>query len=375
MAWPMRKTFRSSKNFWAALASEAAAPVLRWNFQAIPAPAPRESWKKGLLLGANHIGDILYRSGSLAQLKTGLPDCEWHILAPSPACDVLRGNPAISKVHPFDIPSAKTSPEFQVLKEESFDVAICYDSGTYLRPLKLAVDLRIPNRVAYVHKGFSAWVTHPVSIRYPQPFPAYFRDLVSQLTGAAPSWSLRPQVFPSPEDKLEARSLLESAPIGPARPILACFPTSRQPGSEAATETVAKLLAAVEGLAPELQTILLGAPSEIPALETLKTRHKLRAMIGNPPLRIVPLVSFLELCAGVLCADSGPRHLANAAGNKVFFVRNLASEATETGVYLDSETDLIKNHVSHASLEMRRAILAQLDDIACTETIVSALNH
>ncbi len=374
MVWPIRKTFRCSKNFWAALASEITAPVLRWNIRAIPALSPRESWKKGILLGANHIGDILYRSSSLAQLKAGIPNCEWHILAPSPACDVLLGNSAISKVQAFDIPSAKTSPEFQVLKDESYDVAICYDTGMYLKPLRLCVELGIPNRVAYVHKGFSAWVTHPITITYPQPFPAYFRALVSQITGVAPCWSLRPQVFPSPGDLLVAKTLVDSTSIDPSRPILACFPTSRQPKSEAATETVAKILASVERLSPDVQTILLGAPSEIPALEALKTRHKLRAVVGKPSLGLMPLACFLKLCAGVLCADSGPRHLANAAETKVFFVRNLASDATETGAYLDSETDLIKNPISNASLESRGTILAQIDQKACAETVLSVLD-
>ena len=39
-------------------------------------------------------------------------------------------------------------------------------------------------------------------------------------------------------------------------------------------------------------------------------------------------------------ADSGPRHLANAAGIPVFFVPNLAVGKIETGAYLDTETDL-----------------------------------
>ncbi len=41
----------------------------------------------------------------------------------------------------------------------------------------------------------------------------------------------------------------------------------------------------------------------------------------------------------MLTTDSGPRHIANAAGVPVFFFRNLRSDPVETGAYLDTETD------------------------------------
>jgi ADP-heptose:LPS heptosyltransferase len=53
------------------------------------------------------------------------------------------------------------------------------------------------------------------------------------------------------------------------------------------------------------------------------------------------LVSFLRKCDAVLTTDSGPRHLANAAGVPVVYLRNLLSLETETGSYLASEHDLV----------------------------------
>ena len=42
----------------------------------------------------------------------------------------------------------------------------------------------------------------------------------------------------------------------------------------------------------------------------------------------------------MLTSDSGPRHIANAAGVPVFFIRNLWSNRIESGPYIDTETDL-----------------------------------
>lgn len=353
MVWPLRKTFRSESKYLAACGSEVFAPALRLKTRGLQPPTEPAKWRKGLLVGANHIGDVLYRSSSLSQLSAGLPDCEWHFLAPPPANEVLRGNPAISKVHPFDLPSSPDSADFKALKQENYDVAICYDTGMYLRPLKLAVALGIPNRVGYVHKGFSAWVTHPVPIRYPQPFPAYFRDLVAGLVGKSSEASLCPRVFPTEQDDKLAAAFMSAMSLVPARPIIACFPATRQPGSEAVGAAICKILWELESRSPKIQTVILGSPSEMSTLERLKSQCGISAKIGAPPLPILPLVSFLKNCTAVLCADSGPRHLANAAGTKVFFIRNLASEARETGVYLESETDLAPQGLSHKSFDER----------------------
>ena len=48
------------------------------------------------------------------------------------------------------------------------------------------------------------------------------------------------------------------------------------------------------------------------------------------------LSCFLSHFATVLTTDSGPRHIANAAGVPVVFVRNVWSNAVETGVYVDT---------------------------------------
>jgi ADP-heptose:LPS heptosyltransferase len=44
---------------------------------------------------------------------------------------------------------------------------------------------------------------------------------------------------------------------------------------------------------------------------------------------------------GVFTADSGPRHLANAAGTPVVFVRNLWFPSAEAGPYCDTEVDVV----------------------------------
>lgn len=320
-------TFRYRRNAVFARVSELGAPLLKVAARLASRTRPTQpaSWRRGILLGADHIGDVLYNTASLPVLAEAFPDCEWHYVATRSAAAVLANNPAlagcISKVDML----------------ESVDVAICYNSGGYWRDLLNAVSQRIPNRIGYVHKGFSALVTHPVQIRYPQPYPAYFRDLVAQLTGRTPDSSLRPKIYPSARDAADAETVWQRAGLG-AEPVIACFLTSRQTSgvwpARKFAETVAQLEAAGIGRA-----VLCGAAEDGELLGEFKAQFRLRAPLLSAQLDLLALGCFLEKCAVVLCPDSGPRHLANAVGTPVVFVRNFAVGKIETGAYCETEID------------------------------------
>lgn len=332
--------FRSHSQLLCAHATEAVAPMLRmgsrwWS----GSPTSPERWRKGLLIGANHIGDILYRTSSLMQLAKGFPDCTWDILAPEPASQVLEGNPAIRKIHRMEIPSFG-SEDFMKLKQEQYDVAICYDVGMYTRPLLTATLLGIPNRVGYVHKGWSGLVTHPVCINYPQPFPAYFRDLVAQLSGQEASWDLRPKVTLTEQDHRKAEALWSELKLADKRPVLACFVTTRQPTGVWPLEKFRETLEILHGSIP-IEMVLCGSPQDKEKLKSLQSLLSFPVSINAGRLELRALIAFLARCHVVLSTDSGPRHLANAAGAPVVFVRNPWFSRKEAGVYCPgSEYDL-----------------------------------
>lgn len=341
MTWPLANTFRSRKNYLLACGTELAAPLLKIHarhFSTTAPTAPRD-WRKALLLGANHIGDLLYRSSSLSALKQGLPECAFDYAAPAPACEVLEGNPALRTIQRLENPPRSGSAEFIALQDEKYDAAICYDTGAYQNWLKLAVQLGIPNRVAYVHKGFSGWVTHPIALHYPQPFPGYFRDLVAQLTEQKPEWSLRPQVFPTAEDERAATALWEELGLTHSTPVLVCFVTTRQPTGVWPADHFLETLRLVHAAQP-IQIVLCGAASDAVTLQTLASALGLPCRVNAGRLGLRATVAFLRGCRVALTTDSGPRHLSNAAGIPTVFLRNLRSLKIETGVYLDSEHDL-----------------------------------
>ncbi len=211
MPFPNPRPFRKRANWLVAVGVEAIGPVLRGYARVKTGPSSQSrEWRKALIIGDSHIGDLLYRRASLAQLKAGLPDCEFHYLASPGSAQILEGNPAIAGILPWqrgDSPLDLAPEHFAALKRMGFDAALCTNCIKYWPELLLAVRLGIPNRAGYIYKGFSGWVTHPIPIRFPQSYPAYFRDYVAALTGRAPDWPLRPVIHAGAEDEAAAIAL------------------------------------------------------------------------------------------------------------------------------------------------------------------------
>jgi ADP-heptose:LPS heptosyltransferase len=339
--FPSPRPFRKKANWLAALGTEAGAPILRgWARVRTGTPTPPREWRKALIIGDNHIGDLLYRSASIEHLKRGLPNCEFHYLAAPGPQVVIEGNPALASILPWmksDSPLDLAPEHFAQLAAMKFDAALCTNCIKYWPELLLAIRLGIPNRVAYPYKGFSGWATFPIPIRYPQPFAAYFRDYVAALTRQPANWPTRPVIFANDRDQQEAADLISKLNI--TKPAVACFPLSRQPFGLWPIERFGETLRALQSLR-DIDLLLCAGPGDGPALEKMNADFSLNAHVIPGTLGIRALSCFLKSIAAVLTADSGPRHISNAAGARVFFVRNVWFNAVEAGPYVDTETDL-----------------------------------
>jgi len=286
-----------------------------------------------------------------------MPDCEWHYLTAPAAAEVLRGSPDIDRTIPIlsgDESWDLNSAGFEMLRNERYDVALCTNSIRNHPDLLLAVALGIPNRVAYSHKGLSGLITLPVGLKYPSPFPAYFREMVGMLTSYPADWPLTPRISIADEDERLAQECWARLQLEGKRAIASC-PTTRQPDGgwphrffTEALETVCADMSCV--------VVLCGAVSDEPVLRDLAARSSIecRTLAGALPLRA--FAAFLRRCSLVFAQDSAPRHLGNAVGVPVAFLRNLAVSRVESGSYCDSERDLAPPDVQFANGPQRQAV-------------------
>lgn len=364
---PDRAQFRDAHRYLAAVASELARPALRAYARARTGHAPTapSTWRRGVILGAGHIGDVLYRTCSLQALHDGLPGCRWTYVTSEAGAELLQGNPAVSDVIAVHDGEAVA----ERLAREHFDVALCSDNIEHHTGLMVALGARIPNRVAFGSKGLTGLATLPV----PTPrasWPAQFQRMVQAVTGDTRAWPLRPRVHVSEADRAVADLTWRSLPLSAASISIAVAVTTRQRVGVFPLALFRDVLLRALALEPGARLLLVGSAADRPALQELAASVGPRAVIAEP-LGLRTFVALLQRCDAFLGSDSGPRHMANAAGIPVFFVRNMGVPEIEAGRYCETETDLAPRG-QYLSRGANEAALATIDTAAAAGAIVTA---
>jgi len=317
-----------------------------------------------VLFGASHIGDVLFRTPSLPVLRRALPNCRIIYVCSPQTAELLRTNPNVDEAMPLVIegePWRRHRTTLEALRERACDAALCTDHIAYHADLVLALRARIPARVGFVLKGFSGLVTHSVRANYPRPYAAYTRAMVAAITGEPESWPLRPQIWPSPADEQQALAAWRELDLDDRRPVVACTLTVRQRDTAVwPSERFVETLALVARRTP-IQVVLCGSAADAQFLRQAAAAAPrgldCRVLAGR--LDLLAFASFLSRCDCLLATDSGPRHLANAVGTPVVFVRSLAVSQVEAGASCETEVDVAPNG-EFLSLPAQERVLATL---------------
>jgi heptosyltransferase-2 len=368
--------FRTRTKRWLARTSEFVAPILRVGAKLSSRGAPSQpgAWRNGLILGHNHIGDVLYRTCSLLQLAEGLPECKWSYLTSPSSAELLEGNPALGELLPWsrgdnswDLDPGK----FRDLRQREFDVVLCTNTLRHYPDLALGVALGIPNRVAFSYKGLTGLITRSAPIQFPSPYATYFRGMVADVTGRTPDWDLQPRVYLNDEDHATALRAREWLGLADNAEVVACSLTTRQASGN---WPPSHLLAALESARAErkFEVVLTGGPGDSAEIASAARQlpFAVRVLPGNLGLR--SYAAFLARCSALLTLDSGPRHIGNAAGIPVLFARNLSHSRAEAGKYCATEIDLAPP-VEFLSDEDARRIVAGIPTLQTARTLVDTL--
>lgn len=368
--------FRTRTKRWLAHTSEFVAPLLRTGAAMASRGAPSEpsAWRKGLVLGHNHFGDVMYRTCSLEQLAESLPDCQWSYLTSEASADLLAGNPAIREVLPWsagDDAWNLNQGKFGELKQRQFDVVLCTNTLRHYPDLALSVALGIPNRVGYTYKGLSALITRGAPIRFPSAYPEYFRAMVADVSAREPTWSLKPRIYPDNASVAAASATCDQMGLGP-RPVVACSLTTRQASGN---WPVSHLLAAIEQARSKIDfdVVLTGGAGDANELADAAKQLSFPVHVLAGGLGLRAFAAFLGRCSALLTLDSGPRHIGNAAGIPVLFARNLSHSMVEAGKYCDTEIDLAPPMEYLSDAETRK-VVAGLSPAKTATRLIETLN-
>ena len=293
---------------WGVPAAERSLIPSDWG-----ARVPAAGAKRVLVMQTSFLGDSLLTIPLLRRLKESLPGARVTVLTLPKNAGVFRGSPWADEVllddkrgeHGGLLGPWRIAGE---LKRSAFDLAVIPHRS--FRSALIAWLAGIPRRVGFSASAGSFLLTDAV------PFAWLTHDLERNLAlarpvggGSAPARGEERYVVPAPPSDALARRLAEAGIVPGAR-LAGIHPGAAWATKRWLPERYAELCRRLkaEGLTP----VLVGGPADAPLGAELAAASGAADMTGKTDLE--ELKSLMGLLALFVTNDSGPMHLAAAAG-------------------------------------------------------------
>ena len=263
--------------------------------------------KKILIIQTAFIGDVVLGLPVAQRLHTLYPEAEIHFLVRKGNEGLLANHPAISRIWIWQKGKGKFRNLLRLSRElraHHFDLALNlhrFGSSGFLmwrlkanekrgfdkNPFAFSYDQKIPHLIP--HPDFKSGQGHEVN-----------RNL--QLVEPQPPPTLRPQLYPSPEDYAQVAAYTAQ------KPYLVLAPASVWYTKQWHPDQWKKLLA----LIPETYTVyLIGGPADKEFCEQFVTHHP-QAVNLCGKLSLLQSAALMRDAQRVIVNDSAPQHFASA---------------------------------------------------------------
>jgi heptosyltransferase-2 len=285
--------------------------------------------KKILIINTFGIGDVLFTTPMIKNLKRAHPQAAIHYMANSRSAAVLANNAAVDKVIVYDrddFAAAYQRSVFEYLRKgkdfleslqrEGYDLVIdlSADRGMSLMT-KMA---RIPERVGLDYKGRGMFLTRriPFTGFETKPVVEYYFDILKEINVPVIDKMLELNV--SEADHKWAKDWFLQNALAFVKPLVAVFPGGGASWGKSAVlkrwpvEKFAKLVdKMIEN--HNAHIILMGNEGERELCEVIAEKSRLTVHVVAGELTITQSAALLKQCALVVCNDGGPLHVAVAA--------------------------------------------------------------
>jgi ADP-heptose:LPS heptosyltransferase len=291
-----------------------------------PAGPPRSI----LLIRPDHLGDILFLTPALHALRVALPAAlpGGHITALTGPWGraALQDNADLDAVETCPFPGFARQPkanlmapyrllfeQARALRGRGFDTAVVLRFDHWWGAW-LAAAAGIPRRIGYDRPETRPFLTEALPYAAGRHEVEQNGDLLAALAGPGAAWELGPTRFAiSGFDRVWADDWLQGRGLKPGAPLVAIHAGA---GAAVKLWPAATWARVADALAEEhgAQILLTGAAEERPLTRAIAETMAHPAIDAAGETSLGRLAALLERCALVLGSDSGPLHLAVAAG-------------------------------------------------------------
>jgi ADP-heptose:LPS heptosyltransferase len=288
-----------SNRVWARLKNELILRLARMGRPAaIPGP-----FERILIVSTTALGDTLWATPALEDLRRGLPGSRICVLTSLIGEEALRHHPAIDKLIVLQEPLLpRLHSLIRQIKKERFDAALIFHASQRL-VLPLCTWSRIPRMIGTrgINKGLDDLLTHAIEPVFEHEIERRQR-IVRQLnvsSGVGPV-----SYFVQPAERDQALQWLGHC----GRPCMAVHAGSKDLFRRYPPERFIQTIQIVQSHG--IHIFLSGSASEAPLME--KIRQQVPGCRVVPPSSLRFLAAIYEQMDLILSNDTGPFHLACA---------------------------------------------------------------
>ncbi|MBI1750121.1 MAG: glycosyltransferase family 9 protein [Acidobacteria bacterium] len=278
-----------------------------------------------LIIRLRSLGDVVMLTPALTALHAWRPDLQLCVLVEPPFAAVLEGNPAIAEVllHRDFFTTAR------LLRRRRFSVTFNQHGGPTSAFFTAAAGS--PARVCWSHCQFGFLYNLRIPDVGALDARKHFHTVEHRLTqfywaGLPPSSIPPAQVFPQPDALASVEQLLAASGIVPRAPFAVLHPGAAYFTKRWALEhfaAAAQWLHAQHGLNP---VVVLG-PGDRELVPAVRRLFAPPAVVFDS-LSLRELIALISRARLVLGNDSGPAHLATAAGRPVAVIFGSSDSVT-----------------------------------------------
>jgi ADP-heptose:LPS heptosyltransferase len=263
-----------------------------------------------LVLKVRALGDTLLATPALTALRRGLPGARLTAVVSPAGAEVLAGNPDVDEVRVYDKAAGGPAAHLRFARDLAaarFDLAVALHASFRTALLALASGARV--RVVHNHSGRNFFTTLPIPTKK-ESKSTIQRDLDAVRALGLPDAGEKLTLAVTEEHRAVVRAFLAQHKLAP-KGFMMLVPGAGQErkrwSASAATEF---LEAAREKLG--LPWIILAGPADLELACAIQAETPSRPFLFHHGLK--EAAALFEASRGVVCTDSGPKHVAVAMG-------------------------------------------------------------
>ncbi|NLE64772.1 MAG: hypothetical protein GX606_02510 [Elusimicrobia bacterium] len=267
-----------------------------------------------LVVRTDRIGDVVLTTPALQALREAFPNARLTVWTSLGTRELIDGLPFIDEV--LSYPSGGTWGYLKMARDLSrrrFDLAVVYHTKRFTNAACFLAG--IPYRLGYRDQKFGLLLNHPVRDIRPmgeRHETEYCLDLLTEI--GVPGGAFVPRVAFQKEAEVWADEFfLQQFPGG--TPVVAIHPDASCPTKRWPVEGFAAVADDLEGRG--IRTVIIGGKAAKPLALAMRAAMRSDPLDLTGEISLSCSTSLLKRCRLLISNDSGPVHVAAAAGTAV----------------------------------------------------------